>query len=130
MKCEDGIWIYPCPFQQSIVESAQRVLAWDLHAFDRWLFDGSQWSKYTCVRRRLIELRSVLATQHPKATQQIAGDFLVIQHCLGSWQIARAGIRANCQIGQVLRDAQMCSKTARKLLRGSNEIRAGSWAPK
>lgn len=115
MQYKDGAWVYPCPFQSEIVDTARRILAWDLHAFDRWLYDGSEWSSFTCVRRRLIELRSMLASKHLETKDQIARELLVIEHCVASWRVASAGRRAHHEVAPELLETQSCAKLARKL---------------
>ena len=58
LSFKDGLWVYGSADQHALVGECAALLNWDLHPFDRWLFDSRNWNMYTRRRQDLIALRT------------------------------------------------------------------------
>jgi hypothetical protein len=56
----DGGWIYKDPEQSGVARGVDKILHWDLAAFDAWLFGQAHWRSFPKVRQQLIGLREQL----------------------------------------------------------------------
>ena len=56
----EGLWVYKDTTQIRITQYVMDVLAWDLVAFDAWLYGPQHWRGYPKVRQHMMGLREQL----------------------------------------------------------------------
>lgn len=109
---KEGEWVYGSADQHALVGECAALLNWDLHPFDRWLFDSQNWSMYTRRRQELISLRTELAMAYGKATEPSARALLIVGYCMNAWKSTRALERRDCP---EIREMEYANRRARAL---------------
>jgi hypothetical protein len=123
LSFKEGQWVYRSDDQQDLLGDCAALLNWDLHPFDRWLFDSQNWSMYTRRRQDLIAMRTELAMAYGKTSDQQARDLLIVNYCMQAWKSTRALERRECPEVQELEFANVRAKALHKTLKLSGAAR-------
>jgi hypothetical protein len=117
LSFKDGLWVYGSADQHALVDECAALLNWDLHPFDRWLFDSQNWNMYTRRRQVLIASRTDLASAYGKTCEQSARELLIVGYCMSAWKNTRALERKDCPEVRELEFAHVRAKALYKMLK-------------
>ena len=117
LSFKDGLWVYGSADQHALVGECAALLNWDLHPFDRWLFDSRNWNMYTRRRQVLIASRTDLAIAYGKACDPLAKELLIVGYCMSAWKDTRALERRDCPEVRAMEAAHVRAKALHKILK-------------